>query len=125
MGDPACSSIRLTAPIRIASSRPITCSSSVTTGSTETSPPTSGSWFNMVERRFAELTNQKFKRGAHTSVRALEKDIRNWIRNWNKDPRSLRPGNDCRRDPQLYDPKLRAGIPGHFTGQSVVKLMML
>ena len=49
--------------------------------------PTSGSWLNMVERWFAELTNKKIKRGAHTSVRALEKDIRDWIRNWNEDPR--------------------------------------
>jgi transposase len=31
--------------------------------------PTSGSWLNMVERWFAELTNKKIKRGAHRSVR--------------------------------------------------------
>jgi transposase len=49
--------------------------------------PTSGSWLNMVERWFAELTNKKIKRGAHTSVRALEKDIRDWIKNWNENPR--------------------------------------
>ena len=34
--------------------------------------PTSGSWLNMVERWFAELTTKKIKRGAHTSVRALK-----------------------------------------------------
>jgi transposase len=49
--------------------------------------PTSGSWLNMVERWFAELTNKKIKRGAHTSVKALEKDIGDWIKNWNEDPR--------------------------------------
>ena len=49
--------------------------------------PTSGSWLNMVERWFAELTNKKIKRGAHTSVRALEKDIRDWIKSWNENPR--------------------------------------
>jgi len=49
--------------------------------------PTSGSWLNMVERWFGELTTKKIKRGAHTSVRALAKDIRDWISNWNEDPR--------------------------------------
>ena len=36
--------------------------------------PTSGSWLNMVSRWFAELTTKKIKRGAHTSVPALERD---------------------------------------------------
>jgi transposase len=49
--------------------------------------PTSGSWLNMVERWFGELTTKKIKRGAHTNVKALEKDIREWIATWNEDPR--------------------------------------
>jgi transposase len=49
--------------------------------------PTSGSWLNMVERWFAELTTKKIKRGAHTSVWALERDIRGWIAHWNENPR--------------------------------------
>jgi len=49
--------------------------------------PTSGSWLNMVERWFGELTTKKIKRGAHTSVKALEKDIREWIEQWNENPR--------------------------------------
>jgi transposase len=49
--------------------------------------PTSGSWLNMVERWFAELTTKKIKRGAHTSVRALERDIRDWMNTWNENPR--------------------------------------
>ncbi len=49
--------------------------------------PTSGSWLNMVERWFAELTTKKIKRGAHTSVKALQADIRDWIDHWNNDPR--------------------------------------
>jgi transposase len=49
--------------------------------------PTSGSWLNMVERWFAELTNKKIKRGAHRSVRELERDIRDWIAHWNEDPK--------------------------------------
>jgi len=47
--------------------------------------PTSDSWLNMVERWFADLTTQKIKRGAHTSVKTLEKDIRDWIKTWNDD----------------------------------------
>ena len=49
--------------------------------------PTSGSWLNMVERWFAELTTKKIKRGSHTNVPNLEKDIRVWIELWNDDPR--------------------------------------
>jgi hypothetical protein len=41
----------------------------------------------MVERWFGELTTKKIKRGAHMSVRALEKDIREWIATWNENPR--------------------------------------
>jgi len=49
--------------------------------------PTSGSWLNLVERWFAELTTKKTKRGAHTSVQGLERDIRDWVATWNENPR--------------------------------------
>ena len=49
--------------------------------------PTSGSWLNMVERWFGELTAKKMKRGAHTSVSNLERDVREWIATWNENPR--------------------------------------
>ena len=49
--------------------------------------PTSSSWMNLVERWFAELTNKKLRRCAHTSVRQLNKHIRDWIATWNDDPR--------------------------------------
>jgi transposase len=49
--------------------------------------PTGASWLNLVERWFAELTEKKIKRGAHTSVQGLERDIRGWIATWNEDPR--------------------------------------
>jgi transposase len=49
--------------------------------------PTSSSWLNLVERWFSELTTKKLQRGAHTSVRALNADIRNWINTWNDNPR--------------------------------------
>ena len=41
----------------------------------------------MVERWFAELSTKKIKRGAHTSAKSLEADIRDWIEHWNDDPR--------------------------------------
>ena len=49
--------------------------------------PTSSSWLNLVERWFAELTNKKLRRSAHTSVRQLNHDIRSWINTYNDDPR--------------------------------------
>ena len=41
--------------------------------------PTYGSWLNLVERWFAELTNKQLRRGAHRGVRALEAAIREFI----------------------------------------------
>jgi transposase len=49
--------------------------------------PTSGSWLNLVERWFAELTNRKLRRSAHRSVIELERDVRGWINEWNNDPK--------------------------------------
>jgi transposase len=49
--------------------------------------PTYSSWLNQVERWFALLTDKQLRRGVHTSVYALEKDIRDWINSWNQDPK--------------------------------------
>ncbi len=49
--------------------------------------PTSSSWLNLVERWFGELTSKKLRRGTHRSVRALNTDIRSWIKTWNQDPK--------------------------------------
>jgi transposase len=49
--------------------------------------PTSGSWLNLVERWFAELTTKRLRRGTHRSVRQLNTDIRAWIEAWNENPR--------------------------------------
>ena len=49
--------------------------------------PTYSSWLNQVERWFGLLTDTKLRRGAHRSIQALEKDIRDWITNWNDNPR--------------------------------------
>ncbi|MER6768140.1 IS630 family transposase, partial [Amycolatopsis sp. NPDC000746] len=49
--------------------------------------PTGSSWINQVERWFGFLTDQLIRRGVHKSVAALEKDIREWIKDWNRDPK--------------------------------------
>lgn len=49
--------------------------------------PTGSSWINQVERWFGFLTGQMIRRGVHRSVQALEKDIRDWIADWNTHPR--------------------------------------
>jgi transposase len=49
--------------------------------------PTGGSWLNLVERWFAELTARKLKRGVHRTVRELNNDIRAWLDHWNENPR--------------------------------------
>jgi transposase len=49
--------------------------------------PTGSSWINQVERWFGILTDQLIRRGVHRSVVALEKDVRQWIKNWNEDPK--------------------------------------
>lgn len=49
--------------------------------------PTGSSWVNQVERFFGLLTDKLLRRGVHTSVEALEADIRQWIETWNEDPR--------------------------------------
>ena len=49
--------------------------------------PTSASWINQVERWFGLLTDQLIRRGVHQSVVALENDVRQWITNWNEDPK--------------------------------------
>ena len=50
---------------------------------------TGSSRINQVERWFGYLTDQRIRRGVHKSVQALEADIRDWIENWNQNPRSF------------------------------------
>jgi transposase len=49
--------------------------------------PTGSSWMNQVERWFGLLTDKLIRRGVHTSIQALENDIRHWIDTWNDNPR--------------------------------------
>ena len=48
---------------------------------------TYGSWINLVERWFAELTNKRIRRGAFRSVKELESAIREYISVHNEDPK--------------------------------------
>jgi transposase len=49
--------------------------------------PTYGSWLNLVERWFAELTNKRIRRGVFRSVRELESAIREYIEIHNEHPK--------------------------------------
>lgn len=49
--------------------------------------PTYGSWLNLVERWFAEITNKRIRRGVFRSVRELEAAIRDYIDVHNEAPK--------------------------------------
>ena len=49
--------------------------------------PTSASWLNMVERFFAEITRNRIRRGAFTSVAELKTAIMDYLGNHNADPK--------------------------------------
>jgi transposase len=49
--------------------------------------PTYGSWINLVERWFAELTNKRIRRGVFRSVKELEAAIREYIDVHNEAPK--------------------------------------
>ena len=49
--------------------------------------PTYSSSINQVERWFAYLTDDLLRRSDHRSVQALEKDIREWVKAWNENPK--------------------------------------
>ncbi len=49
--------------------------------------PTGSSWMNQAGRWFGLLTDKLIRRGVHTSVQALENDIKDWIATWNTNPR--------------------------------------
>ena len=49
--------------------------------------PTYGSWLNLVERWFAELTTKQLRRGAHRSVAELERAIHEFLDAHNEAPK--------------------------------------
>src|SRR5271163_2391223 len=49
--------------------------------------PTSGTWLNLVERLFAEITERCVRRGSHTAVHTLEKAMLDYLDNRNQEPK--------------------------------------
>ena len=49
--------------------------------------PTSASWLNIVERFFAEITRERIRRGAFTSVAELKEAIMEYLENHNAAPK--------------------------------------
>jgi transposase len=77
--------------------------------------PTGSSWMNQVERWFGLLTDKLIRRGVHTSVQALENDIREWIATWNDNPRPFiwtKTADEILNSLADYLAKLGAGQPG-------------
>lgn len=52
--------------------------------------PSYSSWLNLVERFFAEITDQRIRRGTFTSVTSLEKAIRQYLAERNLAPKPFR-----------------------------------
>jgi transposase len=76
--------------------------------------PTGSSWMNQVERWFGLLTDKLIRRGVHTSVQALENDIREWIATWNDNPRPFtwtKTADEILNSLADYLAKLGAGHP--------------
>ena len=49
--------------------------------------PTYSSWINHLERLFAEMTRELLQHSDHRNVQTLEKDLRNWVKGWNENPK--------------------------------------
>ena len=49
--------------------------------------PTGASWLNLVERWFALLTEKQIRRGVFRGTRELETTIRNYLKNYNEQPK--------------------------------------
>jgi transposase len=76
--------------------------------------PAGSSWMNQVERWFGLLTGKLIRRGVHTSVQALENDIRDWIATWNDNPRPFtwtKTADEILNSLAGYLTKLGAGHP--------------
>ncbi len=77
---------------------------------------------NQVERWFALLTDKLIRRGVHTSVQALENDIREWIATWNDNPRPFKwtkTGDEILSSLADYLAKVGAGLPNSAAAPSL------
>jgi transposase len=76
--------------------------------------PTGSSWMNQAGRWFGLLTGKLIRRGVHTSVHALENDIKEWIATWNDNPRPFtwtKTADEILSSLAAYLTKLGAGPP--------------
>ena len=64
--------------------------------------PTYGSWLNLVERWFAELTNKQLRRGVHRSVAQLKAAIREFIAAHHAKSETVCLDQERRRDPRQH-----------------------
>ncbi|MGA2480275.1 MAG: transposase [Spirochaetia bacterium] len=46
--------------------------------------PTYGSWLNLVERRFAQITTKRIRRGSWNSEKEFERAIMGYVHHWNE-----------------------------------------
>ena len=72
--------------------------------------PTYGSWINLVERWFAELTNKRIRRGVFRSVKELESAIREYIDRPQRRSQTLRLDQDRGSDSSQH----RSLCPAHY-----------
>ena len=49
--------------------------------------PTYSSWLNQVGRFFAYVTHDQLQRSDHRNAQTLEADVRNWVKEWNENPK--------------------------------------
>jgi|TARA_R110000868_G_scaffold409926_3_gene696569 transposase len=52
--------------------------------------PTSCSWLNVIERWFAEITNERIRRGVFRSVQELVKSIEDYVKQYNAAPKGYK-----------------------------------
>ena len=74
--------------------------------------PTYGSWLNLVERWFAELTNKQLRRGVHRSVAQLKAAIREFIAAHHAESETVRLDQDA---PTRSSRASRASLNEHST----------
>ena len=84
--------------------------------------PTYGSWINLVERWFAELTNKRIRRGVFRSVSELETAIRDYINVHNQDPKPftwMRTADQILDSVARYAQRTTANLPSRLISRTI------
>ncbi|MBV8550948.1 MAG: ORF6N domain-containing protein [Acidobacteriaceae bacterium] len=84
--------------------------------------PTYGSWMNLLERWFAEITNKRIRSGIFCSVKELEAAIREYLYPTTRAPNHLsghgrRPDSGQHRAFRSADPRHRPALMTYFVDQ--------